>query len=89
MRRAWSRNAGGSLRSGQLGRLRGVLHRLLPLALVEDELIALGRDFAELVHHRAGSDVEVCPHMFWHRRTEADPLQVWLRSVIREIAAGV
>jgi DNA-binding transcriptional LysR family regulator len=34
-------------------------------------------------------DVEVCPHMFWHRRTQADPLQVWLRSVIREIAAGV
>lgn len=34
-------------------------------------------------------DVEVSPHMFWHRRTEADPLQVWLRSAIREIAAGV
>jgi hypothetical protein len=34
-------------------------------------------------------DVEACPHMFWHRRTQADPSQVWLRSVIREIAAGV
>jgi DNA-binding transcriptional LysR family regulator len=34
-------------------------------------------------------DVEVSPHMFWHRRTDADPLQVWLRSAIREIAAGV
>jgi DNA-binding transcriptional LysR family regulator len=34
-------------------------------------------------------DVEVCPHMFWHRRTEADPLQAWLRSAIREIASGV
>ena len=34
-------------------------------------------------------DVEVCPHMFWHRRTQADPLQAWLRSVIREIAAGI
>jgi hypothetical protein len=31
----------------------------------------------------------VCPHMFWHRRTEADPLQAWLRSAIREIASGV
>jgi DNA-binding transcriptional LysR family regulator len=34
-------------------------------------------------------DVEVCPHMFWHRRTHNDPLQVWLRSVIREIAARI
>jgi DNA-binding transcriptional LysR family regulator len=34
-------------------------------------------------------DVEVSPHMFWHRRTHADPLQVWLRAVIREIAAGI
>ena len=34
-------------------------------------------------------DVEVSPHMFWHRRTEAEPLQVWLRAAIREIAAGV
>ena len=33
-------------------------------------------------------DVEVSPHMFWHRRTHADPLQVWLRAMIREIAAG-
>src|SRR5271163_1313011 len=35
------------------------------------------------------ADVEVCPHMFWHRRTHNDPLQVWLRGVIREIAAGI
>jgi DNA-binding transcriptional LysR family regulator len=34
-------------------------------------------------------DVEVSPHMFWHRRTHADPLQVWLRSAIREIAAAI
>jgi len=33
--------------------------------------------------------VEVSPHMFWHRRTHADPLQVLLRAVIREIAAGI
>jgi DNA-binding transcriptional LysR family regulator len=32
-------------------------------------------------------DVEVSPHMFWHRRTEADPLHVWLRTAIRHIAA--
>jgi DNA-binding transcriptional LysR family regulator len=35
------------------------------------------------------ADVEVSPHMFWHRRTHADPLQVWLRSAIRDIAATV
>jgi DNA-binding transcriptional LysR family regulator len=34
-------------------------------------------------------DVEVSPHMFWHCRTDADPLQVWLRAAIREIAAGI
>jgi DNA-binding transcriptional LysR family regulator len=34
-------------------------------------------------------DVEVSPHMFWHRRTDTDPLQVWLRSAIRDIAAGI
>jgi DNA-binding transcriptional LysR family regulator len=34
-------------------------------------------------------DVEVCPHMFWHHHTQTDPLQVWLRSVIREIADGI
>jgi len=33
-------------------------------------------------------DVEVSPHMFWHRRSDGDPLQVWLRAAIREIAAG-
>src|SRR5580692_1429812 len=33
-------------------------------------------------------EVEVSPHMFWHRRTYADPLQIWLRTMIREIAAG-
>jgi DNA-binding transcriptional LysR family regulator len=31
--------------------------------------------------------VEVSPHMFWHRRTHSDPLQVWLRAAIRDIAA--
>lgn len=35
------------------------------------------------------SNVEVSPHMFWHRRTDADPLQVWLRAAIREIAAAI
>ena len=34
-------------------------------------------------------EVEVSPHMFWHRRTHADPLQVWLRATIREIAADM
>ena len=34
-------------------------------------------------------DVEVSPHMFWHRRTDADPLQAWLRAAIRDIAAGM
>ena len=34
-------------------------------------------------------DVQVSPHMFWHRRTHTDPLQVWLRAAIREIAAGI
>jgi DNA-binding transcriptional LysR family regulator len=32
-------------------------------------------------------DVEVSPHMFWHRRSHADSLQVWLRSAILQIAA--
>ena len=32
--------------------------------------------------------VEVSPQMFWHRRTDADPLQIWLRAAIRDIAAG-
>jgi DNA-binding transcriptional LysR family regulator len=32
--------------------------------------------------------VEVSPQMFWHRRTDADPLQMWLRAAIRDIAAG-
>jgi hypothetical protein len=31
----------------------------------------------------------VSPHMFWHRRTHPDPLQVWLRAMIREIAADM
>jgi DNA-binding transcriptional LysR family regulator len=34
-------------------------------------------------------EVEVSPHMFWHRRTHADPLQIWLRAMIREIAADM
>ncbi len=34
-------------------------------------------------------EVEVSLHMFWHRRADADPLQVWLRAAIREIAAGI
>jgi DNA-binding transcriptional LysR family regulator len=34
-------------------------------------------------------DVEVSPHMFWHRRTDADPLQFWLRAAIRQIAAEI
>ena len=33
--------------------------------------------------------VEVSPHMFWHRRADADPLQMWLRATIRDIAAGI
>ena len=27
-------------------------------------------------------NVEVSPHMFWHRRTDTDPLQVWLRGAL-------
>jgi DNA-binding transcriptional LysR family regulator len=34
-------------------------------------------------------DVEVSPHMFWHRRTHADPLLAWLRAAIRNIAADI
>jgi DNA-binding transcriptional LysR family regulator len=34
-------------------------------------------------------DVQVSPHMFWHRRSHAEPLQVWLRSAIREIAGAI
>jgi DNA-binding transcriptional LysR family regulator len=34
-------------------------------------------------------EVEVSPHMFWHRRTHADPLQIWLRTAILEIASRV
>lgn len=32
-------------------------------------------------------DIEVRPHMFWHRRTRTDPLRAWLRTAINEIAA--
>jgi DNA-binding transcriptional LysR family regulator len=34
-------------------------------------------------------DVEVSPHMFWHRRNDNDPLQFWLRAAIRQIAAEI
>jgi DNA-binding transcriptional LysR family regulator len=34
-------------------------------------------------------DLEVSPHMFWHRRADADPLHAWLRAAIREIAADI
>lgn len=34
-------------------------------------------------------NVEVSPHMFWHRRTDTDPLQVWLRAAIRDIATSI
>jgi DNA-binding transcriptional LysR family regulator len=34
-------------------------------------------------------EVEVSLHMFWHRRTHTDPLQIWLRAMIREIAADM
>jgi DNA-binding transcriptional LysR family regulator len=32
-------------------------------------------------------EVEVSPHMFWHPRNDAEPLQVWLRAAIRAIAS--
>jgi DNA-binding transcriptional LysR family regulator len=35
------------------------------------------------------SEVEVSPHMFWHRRTHNDPLRAWLRAAVKEIAAGI
>src|SRR5215813_3237288 len=45
----------GSLRRGQhRGRL-GQLRLPLLLALLEDERVALGRDLAQAVHHRAGA----------------------------------
>jgi DNA-binding transcriptional LysR family regulator len=34
-------------------------------------------------------EVEVSPHMFWHRRAQGSPLQMWLRGAIREIADGI
>jgi DNA-binding transcriptional LysR family regulator len=34
-------------------------------------------------------EVEVSPHMFWHQRNDAEPLQVWLRATIRTIAGHV
>jgi DNA-binding transcriptional LysR family regulator len=34
-------------------------------------------------------EVEVSPHMFWHQRNDADPLQAWLRAAIRTIAARI
>jgi DNA-binding transcriptional LysR family regulator len=33
-------------------------------------------------------DVEVSPHMFWHSRSQTDPLRVWLRVAIKQISAG-
>lgn len=33
-------------------------------------------------------NVEVSPHMFWHRRLHANPLHAWLRGAIRAIAAA-
>jgi len=52
----------GSLRRRQLHRLFGVLEGLFPLALVENELIAFGRYFAQLAHHGAGSGRDQPPH---------------------------
>jgi DNA-binding transcriptional LysR family regulator len=34
-------------------------------------------------------EIEVSPHMFWHRRSHADPLRVWLRAAIKQISAGI
>ena len=34
-------------------------------------------------------EVEVSPHMFWHRRSNADPLRAWLRAAIKQICAGI
>jgi DNA-binding transcriptional LysR family regulator len=34
-------------------------------------------------------EVEVSPHMFWHRRAQSSPLQMWLRGAIREIADSI
>jgi DNA-binding transcriptional LysR family regulator len=34
-------------------------------------------------------EVEVSPHMFWDRRAQSSPLQIWLRGAIREIADGI
>ncbi|MBL0920474.1 MAG: LysR family transcriptional regulator [Hydrogenophaga sp.] len=32
-------------------------------------------------------DVQVTPHLLWHERSQFDPLQSWLRTLIQEIAA--
>jgi DNA-binding transcriptional LysR family regulator len=34
-------------------------------------------------------DVEVSPHMFWHSRSQTDPLRVWLRTAIKHISASI
>jgi DNA-binding transcriptional LysR family regulator len=34
-------------------------------------------------------DVEVSPHMFWHSRSQSDPLRVWLRAAIKKISASI
>jgi hypothetical protein len=33
--------------------------------------------------------LEVSPHLIWHPRTQNSPLRVWVRGVIKGIAAGV
>jgi DNA-binding transcriptional LysR family regulator len=70
----------------------------IPFVVAATDLVAtlpsrIAKGLATVPHVRVLtpplSDVEVAPHMFWHRRTDSDPLQVWLRAAIREIAADI
>jgi len=35
--------------------------------------------------NKGHTEAVASPHMFWHCRSEADPLQVWLRAAIRRV----
>jgi DNA-binding transcriptional LysR family regulator len=70
----------------------------VPFVVAATDLVAtlpsrIVRGLASVPHVRLVTPplpgVEVSPHMFWHRRTDADPLQAWLRAAIRDIAAEI
>ncbi|WP_291010582.1 LysR family transcriptional regulator [Hydrogenophaga sp.] len=37
--------------------------------------------------HPLPFDVQVTPHLVWHERSQLDPIQEWLRSLVKSIAA--